>query len=89
MKIWIDVDAGVDDAQGLLLLLSSLTSNDIIGVSSVFGNADVDQVTRNILTILSLAAIPDAERIDVFKGASKPLFSPRPDPTEVSRLTSC
>lgn len=36
-KLWIDTDAGVDDAQGLLLAVSHPGSS-IVGISTVHGN---------------------------------------------------
>ena len=40
MKLWFDTDPGVDDALALALIARSPSLN-LVGVSTVFGNADV------------------------------------------------
>ncbi|PVA06618.1 nucleoside hydrolase [Thalassorhabdomicrobium marinisediminis] len=47
-KIIFDTDPGVDDAAALLLAHRH-PALDLIGVTTIFGNADIDDVTRNAL----------------------------------------
>jgi len=50
-KYIIDVDTGVDDAQALMLALSQ-SNMDILAITCVAGNTDVDQVCINTLKVL-------------------------------------
>ncbi len=45
-KVLIDTDTGVDDGMGLLYAMLS-PELDIVGVTTSFGNVDVERVTRN------------------------------------------
>lgn len=47
-KVIFDTDPGVDDATALLLL-TKLPQIELIGVTTIFGNADLETVTRNAL----------------------------------------
>ena len=53
-KLIIDTDAGVDDAEAILMALS-VPDVDIVGITCVSGNADAIQVGRNVLRILQVA----------------------------------
>lgn len=68
-KIIIDTDPGIDDAQAIAF---ALAHNDIelIGLSTVFGNADIDTTTCNALVVLEQFGRP---HIPVAKGAASPL----------------
>lgn len=50
-KVIIDTDTGVDDGMGLIYGLRS-PELDIVGVTTSFGNVDVEKVTRNTAIIL-------------------------------------
>lgn len=65
----VDCDPGVDDALALAMILGSSELN-LVGVTTVFGNLDVDQVTNNAVGLLALAGRQD---IPVAKGAAKSL----------------
>lgn len=69
LPIWIDCDPGVDDAAALLLAHWQ-EETEIVGISTVSGNAYVDQTTENALKLCDLmgASYP------VYRGAEKPLF---------------
>lgn len=67
-KLILDTDPGVDDAMALLFLKSQPTLS-LLGITTVFGNADVDITTRNALYLTQRFGI-DAP---VFAGAGKPL----------------
>jgi len=69
MKIVIDCDPGHDDA--LALLLASSTA-EIVGVTTVSGNAPLDAVTANALGVLTLAGVS----VPVHAGAHGPLRPP-------------
>lgn len=46
IKLIFDTDPGVDDAAALLFL-NACKNVDLAGITTVFGNADIDTVTRN------------------------------------------
>ena len=68
-KIIVDCDPGHDDAVALLFAARHF---DLLAVTTVFGNASVENTTRNALAILGLAGI-DAP---VAPGCSEPLIGP-------------
>lgn len=69
MRLIIDTDAGVDDAQAIMMALAHPDA-EIAAITTVTGNIHVDHVTRNIFTILEIMQAGD---IPVFRGAEKPL----------------
>lgn len=68
--IVLDVDTGVDDACALLLAASH-PGLDLRAVTCVGGNAPVDDVVRNTLTVLEAAGRPE---VPVARGAVRPLL---------------
>src|SRR3990170_742714 len=68
-KILFDTDPGVDDAMALLFALRS-PELEVVGVTTVYGNAEVEQTTRNALRVLDVAGRRD---IPVASGAARPL----------------
>jgi pyrimidine-specific ribonucleoside hydrolase len=69
-RVVMDVDTGVDDA--CALLLAALHPDvELLAVTCVGGNTDVDQVTRNTLAVLEIAGRTD---IPVARGAERPLL---------------
>lgn len=66
MRYIIDCDPGHDDAVAILLAATAL---DIVGITTVYGNAPIDRTTRNALDFLALAGLD----IPVFRGAEAPL----------------
>lgn len=68
-KLIIDTDPGVDDSMAIQFALASKEFH-ILGVTTVFGNVDIEQTTKNALRLLHLANRPD---IPVAKGALKPI----------------
>lgn len=70
-KIIVDTDPGVDDAMALFTALVS-PELDIIGVTTIFGNAATPVTTRNALTLLDIAGRSD---IPVAMGRSDPIAS--------------
>ena len=53
-KLWIDCDAGCDDAQALLMALSR-DDVDVIGISTVIGNVEAMESAINVLHVLRVA----------------------------------
>lgn len=71
-RILIDTDPGIDDAMAILFALCS-PELEVCGLTTVHGNADVAQTTRNARQILDLAGRTD---IAVAMGAARPLVRP-------------
>ncbi|MEM2761125.1 MAG: nucleoside hydrolase [Nitrososphaerales archaeon] len=69
MKVILDMDPGIDDAVALLIALNS-AALDILGVTTVNGNVNVDKATYNALRIVDFMG----KKITVAKGACKPLL---------------
>lgn len=68
-RIIIDTDPGIDDTMAIYFALRS-PDIDVVGLTTVFGNVDVDLATINALKILEIAERTD---IPVVKGARNPL----------------
>lgn len=77
-KVILDVDTGVDDALAILLALNS-PELDVVGITTIFGNVEVEQVTKNTLKVLEIA---DSEDIPVAEGLDEPM-SPIEDETVI------
>lgn len=78
-KIIFDTDPGIDDAMALLFIEAS-PALDLVAVTTVFGNADIDTTTRNALYLKDRFGL----KAPVYKGTDKPLTRPRnPSPTFV------
>jgi purine nucleosidase len=76
-KVIIDCDPGIDDATAIILALQS-SRFDIVGITTVFGNASLEQGTKNALRVVELSGKP----IPVYKGAGKPLSVPLAPPPD-------
>lgn len=72
-KILIDTDPGVDDTMAILFALRSPELH-VIGLTTVFGNTDVEHTTLNALRLVELEG---NGHIPVAKGANYPLVRPR------------
>lgn len=71
-KLIIDTDPGVDDAMALMLAIKS-NAFEIQAITTVCGNATLEDVTRNahyVLELLGESAIP------LYSGAAQPLSRP-------------
>jgi len=66
----IDADTGIDDALAILYAIKS-PGVRLAGITTVFGNIDVEQATDNTLRVIQLAQ-PSYD-IPVAQGADKPL----------------
>ena len=69
-KLIIDTDPGIDDSMAIQFAFAS-GKFEILGLTTVFGNVDVDLTTVNALRLLYLLG---QQEIPVSKGASQPLF---------------
>jgi pyrimidine-specific ribonucleoside hydrolase len=68
----LDVDTGVDDALAIMLAVKH-PALDVRGITTVVGNVDLEQVTRNTLQVLDVAG---AAHVPVVVGADRPLVAP-------------
>jgi purine nucleosidase len=71
-KVIIDTDPGVDDALAIFLALAS-PEMDVLGLTTVYGNAAVDVTTRNALTLVDIAGRGE---LPVAAGAASPIVAP-------------
>jgi len=65
----LDCDTGVDDAIAILLS-KHLENLELVAVTSVAGNVEIDKTTANALRMLELAGMD----VPVYRGAEKPMF---------------
>lgn len=77
-RVIIDTDTGVDDAMGLIYALLS-PELDIVGVTTSFGNVDVEKVTRNTAIVMEAldATMPLAQGADRAIVGEAPTFNPQ------------
>ena len=66
----IDMDPGTDDALALIIALNSINL-DLIGVTTVGGNARLLHTTRNAVSLLTFLGAQD---VPVAMGASSPIY---------------
>lgn len=71
-QLWIDTDPGHDDALAILTALANKEKVNIVGISTVGGNQDLEKTTKNAQNILSFV---NAD-IPLIKGAKGPLVKP-------------
>lgn len=70
MRMIIDSDAGVDDAHAIMMALAQ--SNVCVeAITTVTGNIDVQQVNRNVCTILDVMQVD----VPIYPGAERPLVA--------------
>ena len=69
-KVIIDTDAGVDDAQALMIALTQhkLQKINVVGITTVTGNVKLQRVIQNV------ARVQDTlnTKVPIFKGADFP-----------------
>lgn len=68
-KIIIDTDPGIDDAMAIHMAFAD-PRIEVVGLTTIFGNVNVEQATRNALFLAEQAAY----QLDVAKGAERPLI---------------
>lgn len=69
MRMIIDVDAGIDDAEAILMALT-YPSCTVEAITTVTGNVHLDKVNRNVCTILQQAG----KQVPIYSGADRPLI---------------
>jgi purine nucleosidase len=74
MKILFDTDPGIDDAMALLMLARDARA-ELVGITTVFGNASIDTTTRNALALCERFGI----HVPVARGAGQALALPLRD----------
>ena len=67
-KIIIDTDPGIDDAMAIHMAFAD-PRLEVVGLTTIFGNVNVEQATRNALWLAEQAEY----ELDVAKGATMPL----------------
>ncbi len=77
MKLIIDTDAGVDDAQAIMLALTQ-PGVDVLAITTLTGNVHIRQVNPNVLTILEIMG----RDVPVYAGIDRPLISQWEDAAE-------
>ena len=70
-KIIIDTDPGIDDSMAIFYALNS-PEIELLGLTTIFGNASTEICTTNALRLLEIAGRTD---IPVYRGAEKPISS--------------
>ena len=79
MKILFDTDPGIDDAMALLMLARDPRA-ELLGITTVFGNAPVERTTANALALCERFGID----VPVARGAAQALVRPPSDfPQEI------
>ena len=76
-KVIIDADPGVDDAIAILTALQS-PRLEVLGITTVFGNATLEAGTQNALRFVELGSWD----VPVARGAENPLTIPRGNPPD-------
>ena len=71
-RVILDTDPGIDDAMAILFALRS-PALDVLGITTVFGNADTDVGTANALRLVELAG----RDVPVARGAEHPWVVPK------------
>ncbi len=71
LRLVIDTDAGVDDAQAIMMALAH-PGVHVEAITTVTGNVHVDKVVPNVFSTL---AIMEAQ-VPVYRGAERPLVAP-------------
>lgn len=76
-KLIIDCDPGIDDAIAIVAAMQH-PGFEILGITTTFGNATLEQATKNTLRIVELSG----RKIPVYRGAGKPLRVPLEPPPD-------
>lgn len=76
-KIIIDADVGIDDAMAIMLAFSS-PELEVLGIVSSFGNASIDNATRNARYLVDLMG----SNTPVVRGTERPMHIPEGEPAD-------
>ncbi|MEM7433451.1 MAG: nucleoside hydrolase, partial [Pseudomonadota bacterium] len=77
-KVIFDTDIGIDDAMALLFLHGA-SEVDLIGITTVFGNASLADVTRNALYVKHRFAVDAAVHVGAGESLGQSMFEGYPD----------
>jgi inosine-uridine nucleoside N-ribohydrolase len=72
-KLIIDTDCGIDDAVAIMMALAH-PEIEVVGITTVAGNVDVEQVTENVCRLLAYLG---RSGVPVYRGASHALLQGR------------
>ncbi|MDP9370832.1 MAG: nucleoside hydrolase [Chloroflexota bacterium] len=75
VPVILDVDTGIDDALALALAVAS-PHVELVAVTTLAGNVDVERTTANTLAVLDWLGATD---VPIHRGASRPLVRPHQD----------
>ena len=64
-KIIVDCDAGTDDA-GAIMMALTYQHVEVVAVTCVFGNTEVENVVNNVLRVLKLCGRLDVSKTSMF-----------------------
>lgn len=78
-KFIIDTDTGSDDAVALIMALRD-PACEVLAITTVAGNCDLETATRNALISLEMAEVPP---VPVYKGLARPLVREQIDAVDV------
>ncbi len=78
-KVILDCDPGHDDAISIIIAASKRSSLDILGITTVAGNVEVEKNTVNALKVKDLLGLD----VPVVQGASRPLVKDSEIATEI------
>ena len=78
LRLIIDTDPGVDDAQAILMALAH-PSTTVEAITTVAGNVGIEHTTRNACAVLDVAGAD----VPIFAGADGPLVGRRIEAAEV------
>lgn len=70
MRLIIDTDAGIDDAQAIMMGLAA-PEVSVEAITCVTGNVHINHVVPNVLTVLDVMK----KNVPVFRGAERPLIA--------------
>jgi inosine-uridine nucleoside N-ribohydrolase len=76
-KVILDADPGIDDAMAIVFALRS-PALEVLGITTVFGNADIEVATANALRLVELTG----RSVPVARGAARPLVLPKAPPPD-------
>src|SRR3954467_5058768 len=79
-KMLIDCDPGHDDAVAILYAAKHL---DLVGITTTHGNNTIENVTRNALSVLTLAGLD----VPVAKGCAAPIAGRKIQPANAHGRT--
>ncbi|KAK4865124.1 hypothetical protein LT330_001747 [Penicillium expansum] len=76
IPVWVDCDPGHDDAFAMILAAQHPAFN-LLGISTIHGNASLSSTTKNALSVLTALNRTD---VPVYPGVEKPFCRPHPQP---------